>query len=88
MARVGGCSLIEFVFHEDAYTGTGRAGRRWRISRAPAGWRLEFRDPGDNTFTYAATHATVFAAQTEAGRERHERQGILVESDAIEKAGG
>jgi len=33
-------------------------------------------------------HATVFAAQTEAGRERYERQAILVESDAIEKAGG
>jgi len=62
------CSVIEFVFREDAYTATGRAGRRWRITRRPVGWQLEFRDPGDKTFTYAGTHATVFAAQTEAGR--------------------
>ena len=62
--------MIEFFFHDSVYTGTGLAGRRWRITRAPAGWRLEFRDPGDEAFTYAATHATIFAAQSEAGRQR------------------
>ena len=65
--RSGG-EVIEFSFHEGTYTGVGRDGRRWRITRAVVGWRLEFRDPGDRASTYAGTHASVFAAQTEAGR--------------------
>jgi len=60
--------VIEFSFHEGTYTGVGGDGRRWRITRAVVGWRLEFRDPGDRASTYAGTHASDFAAQTEAGR--------------------
>jgi hypothetical protein len=61
--------VIEFTFHEGTYTATGQTGRQWRITRAVAGWQLEFRDPGDLTSTRAGTFATIFAAQTEAGQE-------------------
>ena len=60
--------MIEFAFAEGTYTGVGDTGRQWRITRALVGWQLEFRDPGDQTATYAGTHVSVFAAQTEAGR--------------------
>lgn len=66
--RSAGGNVIEFSFYQGIYTGIGREGRHWRITRAVVGWRLEFRDPGDRTSTYAGTHASVFAAQTEAGR--------------------
>jgi hypothetical protein len=59
---------IEFVDHDGTYTGTSREGRRWRISRVFTGWRLEFRDEGDMTATYAGVHRSVKAAQTEAAR--------------------
>jgi hypothetical protein len=61
--------VIEFAFHEGSYTGTGESGRQWRINRAAVGWQLEFRDPGDVTSTRAGTFASIFAAQTEAGRK-------------------
>lgn len=67
-SSVGGCAVIEFSFHDGTYTGTGPGGREWRITRALVGWQLEFRDPGDQAATYAGTHASVFAAQTEAGQ--------------------
>ncbi len=59
---------IQFVEHDDTYTGTGTGGRRWRISRVFTGWRLEFRDEGDMTATYAGVHVSVKAAQAEAAR--------------------
>lgn len=60
---------IQFVEHEGTYTGTsGEGGRRWRISRVFTGWRLEFRDEGDMTATYAGVHRSVEAAQAEAAR--------------------
>ncbi len=61
--------MIEFTFHKGTYTGTGQAGRQWRITRAVVGWHMEFNDPGDVSATYAGTYATIFAAQTEAGQD-------------------
>ena len=60
--------LIEFVENQGTYTGTGEGGRRWKISRVFTGWRLEFRDAGDMTATYAGVHRSVAAAQIEAAR--------------------
>jgi hypothetical protein len=59
---------VEFVDDGGTYTGTSRQGRRWRISRVFTGWRLEFRDEGDMTATYAGVHRSVAAAQAEAAR--------------------
>ena len=59
---------IQFVEDHGTCTGTSRGGRRWRISRVFTGWRLEFRDEGDMTATYAGVHRSVEAAQTEATR--------------------
>ena len=59
---------IRFVEERGAYTGSGPAGRRWWISRVVTGWRLEFRDDGDMTATYAGVHRSVDAAQVEASR--------------------
>jgi hypothetical protein len=59
---------IQFVEERGVYTGSGAAGRRWRISRVFTGWRLEFRDEGDMIATYAGVHRTVEAAQAEASR--------------------
>ena len=60
--------VLEFVEHEGTYTGTSRGGRRWRISRVFTGWRLEFRDEGDVTATYAGVYRSVEAAKAEASR--------------------
>ena len=60
--------LIDFVDDEGTYTGTSEGGRRWRISRVSTGWRLEFRDAGDVTGTFAGVHRSVAAAQAEAAR--------------------
>jgi hypothetical protein len=57
---------IDFQESDGTYTGTGRFGRQWRITRAFTGWRLEFTDPGDTAPTNAGVHATVTAAQAEA----------------------
>lgn len=59
---------IQFVEERGAYTGCGPAGRRWRISRVFTGWRLEFRDDGDITATYAGVYRSVEAAKAEASR--------------------
>lgn len=59
---------VQFAEDHGIYTGTGRGGRRWRISRVFTGWRLEFRDEGDATATYAGVHRSVEAAQAEAAR--------------------
>jgi hypothetical protein len=59
---------IQFAESHGIYTGTSAGGRRWRISRVYTGWRLEFRDEGDVTATYAGVHRSVAAAQTEAAK--------------------
>ena len=59
---------IEFVEDRGTYSGTSRGGRRWCISPVFTGWRLEFRDEGDATETYAGVHRSVEAAQAEAAR--------------------
>jgi hypothetical protein len=59
---------IQFVEHKGTYIGADQGGRRWRISRVFTGWRLEFRDNGDMTATYAGVHRSVAAAQAEAAR--------------------
>jgi hypothetical protein len=60
--------VITFVNFHETYSGTGNGGRTWVITPHLTGWRLEFRDPGDAEATYAGTHPTVRAAQTEACR--------------------
>ena len=58
------------VFRDDGgtYSCTDSGDRRWRISEVYTGWRLEFRDPGDMTATFAGTHRSLGAAQAEAAR--------------------
>jgi hypothetical protein len=58
--------LIEFVHRNGTYTGVGPGEREWSISSSLTGWRLEFRDPGDEVATYAGTHGSLAAAQREA----------------------
>lgn len=57
---------VDFLEDDGVYTSAGNLGRRWRITRAFTGWRLEFIDPGDTAMTNAGVHATVAAAQAEA----------------------
>lgn len=59
---------LQFVEDHGTYTGTSPGGRRWRITPVFTGWRLEFRDHGDMSATYAGVHASVEAAQAEAAR--------------------
>jgi hypothetical protein len=60
---------IDFRTDEDGtYRGTDAGDRRWEITPVFTGWRLEFRDPGDATATYAGTHTTLEAAKAEAAR--------------------
>ena len=59
---------IEFHEKDGVYTGLGRFGRRWRITRTFTGWRLELLDPGDTRPTYAGVHVSVAAAKAEASR--------------------
>jgi hypothetical protein len=60
--------VIRFVNFDETHSGTGRGDRRWVIRPHLTGWRLEFRDPGDVTATYAGTHNTLKAAKAEACR--------------------
>lgn len=57
---------LAFTEQSDGYWGTGTRGRRWHISKVVTGWRLDFRDPGDEASTYAGIHATVDVAKREA----------------------
>ncbi|MGZ4458681.1 MAG: hypothetical protein ACXVEU_18000 [Nocardioidaceae bacterium] len=59
---------IDFHDNKGTYSGTDSGDRRWQITAVYAGWRLEFRDPGDVTATYAGTHRTLAAAKAEAAR--------------------
>jgi hypothetical protein len=48
--------------------GIGEGGRRWLVSRAVSGWRLDFLDTGDRRATYAGTFGSLDAAMGEARR--------------------
>lgn len=63
-------SRISFAGDGTGYRGTGVNGRRWLITRAVAGWRLEFHDPGDDEPTYAGIFGSVDRAMQEASRDR------------------
>ncbi len=57
---------IAFAEVSDGHWGEGPDQRRWHITRAFTGWRLEFLDPTDETATYAGTHSTLDRAKLEA----------------------
>jgi hypothetical protein len=60
---------IEFRNDEHGtYSGVSEGDRQWRILPIVTGWRLEFRDPGDQEATYAGSHRTLHAARSEAAR--------------------
>lgn len=58
--------MIDFHNYDGTYSGLGAGARMWRITSTLTGWRLEFRDPGDETATGAGVHRTLAAAQKEA----------------------
>lgn len=60
--------VLAFSDDGGTYSGTDSGDRRWQITEVFTGWRLEFRDPGDRTATFAGTHKTLKAAQAEAAR--------------------
>lgn len=66
--RQVGRNVIVFGGGPSAYHGVGLRGREWSISPSLTGWLLQFRDPGDNAWTYAGTHATLQHARVEASR--------------------
>lgn len=57
---------VAFVECNDGFWGNGARQRRWHITKAVTGWRLEFRDPGDDAPTFAGIHATLEGAMREA----------------------
>ena len=61
---------MKVVFRErdGVIVGVGQGGRRWRVTRARCGWRLDFRDLGDVRPTYAGTFGSLAAAINEARR--------------------
>jgi hypothetical protein len=78
-------NTVEFRIDEQGtYSGLSDGDRLWRISPIVTGWRLEFRDPGDQVATYAGSHQTLKAARIEAARTvslssrqaQHRRAGI------------
>jgi hypothetical protein len=65
---------IDFQNHHGVMVGLDHDNREWRVVKAVTGWRLEFRDDGDELATYAGTHPTVEHAMEEASRHPR-RQG-------------
>lgn len=59
---------VVFQEYDGVLVGIGARGRRWRVTRTVAGWKLEFRDAGDASATYAGTHRSVESAMAEADR--------------------
>lgn len=59
---------VVFQKYAESIVGIGERGRRWQVSRTVAGWRLEFRDAGDRTATYAGTFGSLESAMAEADR--------------------
>lgn len=61
-------AALDFTDDHGTYSGVDEHGRQWCITRTVTGWRLEFRDPGDLTATYAGTHPSLERARVEALR--------------------
>jgi hypothetical protein len=59
---------VVFGVRDGAVVGIGERGRRWRVTRAACGWRLDFRDAGDTRPTYAGTFRSLEVAMLEACR--------------------
>ena len=59
---------VVFREYDGVMVGIGERGRRWRVFETMTGWRLEFRDVGDEAATYAGTHRSLEAAMEEAAR--------------------
>ena len=59
---------IDFQNHHGVMVGLDNDNREWRVVKVVTGWRLEFRDDGDELATYAGTHPTVEHAMDEASR--------------------
>ena len=59
---------VVFGERDGVVVGVSESGRRWRVTRAVCGWRLDFRDTGDVRATYAGTFGSLAAASTEARR--------------------
>lgn len=57
---------IHFRDEDDGLAGHDEHGRYWRILEERTGWRLSFRDPGDDTATNAGVFGSLAAAQAEA----------------------
>lgn len=65
----GDTRVIEFEEHGATYVGTDARRRWWRIIPVRAGWRLDYRDPGDDSVWRAGVFGDLAAAQTEANRD-------------------
>lgn len=59
---------IDFQSQHGVMIGLDDNNREWRVAKVVTGWRLEFRDEGDELATYAGTHPTVERAIEEASR--------------------
>jgi hypothetical protein len=59
---------IAFRSHQGVMVGLDEDDREWRVVKVLTGWRLEFRDDGDDEATYAGTHPTIEHAMQEASR--------------------
>jgi len=59
---------VVFREREGVVIGVSDRGRRWRVTRAVCGWRLDFWDTGDVRPTYAGTFESLTAAINEARR--------------------
>ena len=59
---------VVFREREGVVIGVSDLGRRWRVTRAVCGWRLDFWDTGDVRPTYAGTFESLTAAINEARR--------------------
>ena len=57
---------LVFAYEAGTYTCVGPDRRGWRISPTLSGWRLEYRDSDDSTWSYSGTHLSLRAAQLAA----------------------
>lgn len=57
---------LAFTYEAGTYTSVGPDQRGWRISPTLSGWRLEYRDADDSTWSYSGTHLSLRAAQLAA----------------------
>lgn len=66
----GGAQMSVVDGFDDVHVLIGVRGRHWQVEKAVTGWRLEFRDSGDDHATYAGTHVSLQAALAEARSDR------------------